>query len=86
MNPPAAPTLWQGIHDTLAGEIGGGRYAPGAKLPTEAELAQRFGVNRHTVRRALAALAEAAAEARETLAAKAAATRVEFFTLARERA
>ncbi len=59
MIPPTAPTLWQGIHDTLAGEIGGGRYAPGAKLPTEAELARRFGVNRHTVRRALAALAEA---------------------------
>jgi alpha-D-ribose 1-methylphosphonate 5-triphosphate synthase subunit PhnG len=34
----------------------------------------------------LAPLAEAAAAARETLAAKAAATRVEFFTLARERA
>ena len=33
----------------------------------------------------LAPLAEAAAQARETLAAKAAATRVEFFTLARER-
>jgi len=33
----------------------------------------------------LAPLAEAAAEARETLAAKAAATKVEFFTLARER-
>jgi len=59
MTPPAAATLWQGIHDTLAGEIGGGRYAPGARLPTEAELARRFGVNRHTVRRALAALAEA---------------------------
>jgi GntR family phosphonate transport system transcriptional regulator len=52
------PTLWQQIHDTLAAEIGG-RYAPGAKLPTEAELARRFAVNRHTVRRALAALAEA---------------------------
>ena len=23
MTPPAATTLWQGIHDTLAGEIGG---------------------------------------------------------------
>jgi GntR family phosphonate transport system transcriptional regulator len=59
MTPPATPSLWQGIHDTLAGEIGGGRYAPGARLPTEAELARRFGVNRHTVRRALAALTEA---------------------------
>ena len=26
---------------------------PGARLPTEAELSARFGVNRHTVRRAL---------------------------------
>jgi GntR family phosphonate transport system transcriptional regulator len=52
------PTLWQQIHDTLGSEIGG-RYPSGAKLPTEAELAQRFAVNRHTVRRALAALAEA---------------------------
>ena len=59
MTPPTTATLWQGIHDTLAGEIGAARYAPGAKLPTEAELARRFGVNRHTVRRALAALAEA---------------------------
>ncbi|MBO6602058.1 MULTISPECIES: phosphonate metabolism transcriptional regulator PhnF [Paracoccaceae] len=50
--------LWTSIRDTLTGEIGAGRYAPGDKLPTEAELAARFGVNRHTVRRALAALAE----------------------------
>ena len=59
MTAPATPSLWQGIHDTLASEISDGRYAPGAKLPTEAELARRFGVNRHTVRRALAALATA---------------------------
>lgn len=50
--------LWTAIHDTLAADIRGGRYAPGAKLPTEAELTTRFSVNRHTVRRALSALAE----------------------------
>lgn len=59
MSSQLAPTLWRTIHDTLADEIGDGRYAPGAKLPTEAELARRFGVNRHTVRRALAVLVEA---------------------------
>lgn len=59
MSSPLAPALWQTIHDTLADEIDSGRYAPGAKLPTEAELARRFSVNRHTVRRALAALTEA---------------------------
>ncbi|WP_296765543.1 phosphonate metabolism transcriptional regulator PhnF [Sediminimonas sp.] len=51
--------IWTSIRDTLAAEIAQGHYAPGDKLPTEAALAARFGVNRHTVRRALAALAEA---------------------------
>lgn len=50
--------LWRQIADTLRDEIAAG-LPPGARLPTEAELARRFGVNRHTVRRALAALAEA---------------------------
>ncbi len=48
--------LWQQILETLGGEIDAGLYPPGAKLPTEAELSQRFGVNRHTVRRALEGL------------------------------
>ncbi|MEM9012701.1 MAG: phosphonate metabolism transcriptional regulator PhnF [Pseudomonadota bacterium] len=51
--------LWQQIRLALAGEIAAGRYPPGAQLPTEMALSQRFGVNRHTVRRALAALREA---------------------------
>ena len=48
--------LWTSIHAALARQIGGGHYKPGDKLPTEAQLAERFGVNRHTVRRALGQL------------------------------
>ena len=55
---PRSP-IWRSIADSLTTEIAQGAYAPGAKLPTEAELARRFGVNRHTVRHALSALAEA---------------------------
>ena len=51
--------LWRTIHDSLRGDIAAGRYRPGDKLPTEAALAARFCVNRHTVRRALGALSEA---------------------------
>ncbi len=50
--------IWKSIADTLSAEIAAGHYRPGDRLPTEAELAARFGVNRHTVRHALAALAE----------------------------
>lgn len=49
--------LWQQIARTLTDEVQAA--APGDRLPTEAQLAARFGVNRHTVRRALADLAEA---------------------------
>lgn len=51
------PSLWGDIADTLTAEVGRGGYGPGDKLPSEAELSLRFGVNRHTVRRALAHLA-----------------------------
>jgi GntR family phosphonate transport system transcriptional regulator len=50
--------LWQQIYETLTHEIGSGRYPKGEKLPTEAALAKRFAVNRHTIRRALAVLQE----------------------------
>jgi GntR family transcriptional regulator, phosphonate transport system regulatory protein len=51
--------IWSTIAETLSADIRGGHYAPGDKLPTEAALAARFGVNRHTVRHALSSLAEA---------------------------
>jgi GntR family transcriptional repressor for pyruvate dehydrogenase complex len=43
----------------LATEIVGSRYQPGAALPSERELAEVFGVNRHVVREALKRLAQA---------------------------
>jgi len=48
---------WRQIVDGLEADIATGALAPGAQLPTETRLAERFGVNRHTVRRALAVLA-----------------------------
>jgi GntR family transcriptional regulator, phosphonate transport system regulatory protein len=48
--------LWRQIAAALEREIAGGSRGPGERLPTEAELSQRFGVNRHTVRRALESL------------------------------
>ncbi len=50
--------LWKSIAQSLTGDIASGRYGPGDKLPTEAEMAARFGVNRHTVRRALQDMSE----------------------------
>lgn len=50
--------LWTAIRDTLIKEISEGHYPPGNRLPTEAHLSERFGVNRHTVRRAIADLTE----------------------------
>lgn len=52
----AKEALWSAIAVTLSEEIGLGHYRPGDKLPTEAMLAARFGVNRHTVRHALSDL------------------------------
>jgi GntR family phosphonate transport system transcriptional regulator len=50
--------LWRRIADGVEQEIAAGAYSAGDRLPGEVEIAQRFGVNRHTVRRALAELAQ----------------------------
>ena len=50
--------IWQAIARSLRDELAEGRYGTGDKLPTEAVLSARFGVNRHTVRHALKTLIE----------------------------
>lgn len=48
-------SLWRQIATAIERDIAGAGQAmrPGARLPTEAALSARFGVNRHTVRRAM---------------------------------
>lgn len=55
----ARTPIWRSIADALSADLAAGHYGPGDKLPTEAQLSARFGVNRHTVRHALAHMAEA---------------------------
>src|SRR6201985_2237318 len=50
--------LWRLVADVIERGIAEGRFAAGEKLPGEMEIAETYRVNRHTVRRALAALAE----------------------------
>lgn len=45
--------LWRQIADKLDREIRDGILETGAQLPAEGRLAERFGVNRHTVRQAV---------------------------------
>jgi GntR family phosphonate transport system transcriptional regulator len=49
-------SVWRQIADSLATEIRDRAYAETGRLPGEIELASRFGVNRHTLRQAVAAL------------------------------
>jgi len=50
--------LWRQIAQILGREIADNILQPGGRLPTEQELALRFAVNRHTIRRALSRLQE----------------------------
>ncbi len=50
--------LWRRVANAIERGIADGVYAPGEKLPSENEIADSHGVNRHTVRRAIAMLAE----------------------------
>ncbi len=52
----AGIALWRQVQLDLENEIAREVARPGDRLPTEAVLSARYGVNRHTVRRALAAM------------------------------
>ena len=57
----ASPTplsrRWETIAAALREDIVQGLFAPGSRLPNESALAERFGVNRHTLRQAMQGLA-----------------------------
>jgi len=48
--------VWRQIGELLADDIRNKLYAPGDQLPPEPELAAKFSVNRHTIRRAMGEL------------------------------
>jgi GntR family phosphonate transport system transcriptional regulator len=50
--------LWRQVADGIERGIADGTFAAGDRLPGETEIAETYRVNRHTVRRALATLAE----------------------------
>lgn len=61
MNRGNGVAIWRQIQQTLEEDIARGVYKPGERLPNEADLAERFKVNRHTLRRAVGALQESGA-------------------------
>jgi GntR family phosphonate transport system transcriptional regulator len=50
--------LWRQVADGIERGIADGTFTAGERLPGETEIAENYRVNRHTVRRALATLAE----------------------------
>jgi GntR family phosphonate transport system transcriptional regulator len=58
IEPAGGVALWRQIADAIRLDIVGGKLANGDKLAGELPLAARFGVNRHTVRRAIAVLVD----------------------------
>lgn len=49
---------WTFVRDAIERDILDGHLAPGDRMPTEPELVKQYGVGRHSLRRAIAALAK----------------------------
>ncbi|HEY6727034.1 MAG TPA: GntR family transcriptional regulator [Polyangiaceae bacterium] len=58
LNPGSPVPLYHQLATSLSAAITEGRFKPGERLPSEPELARRFGVTRPTVRQATRLLAE----------------------------
>ena len=61
MTAPPTPTfhpLWQQIKTLIVRDLESGAWKPGEAIPSELDLAARFGVSQGTVRRAIDALAD----------------------------
>jgi GntR family transcriptional regulator len=54
---PSFQPLYLQIKQLITGSLDAGEWAPGEAIPSEVELARRFGVSQGTVRKAIAALA-----------------------------
>lgn len=54
---PKTP-VWRRLDAAIRQKVQSGAWSHGDRLPTEAELAEHFGVNRHTLRRAIGALVD----------------------------
>lgn len=58
VRPTEGLAAWKQVADAIEAAIADSTLRPGQRLPGETHLAEQFGRNRHTIRRALAALAE----------------------------
>lgn len=56
---PPPEARWQTIYEDLRGQIERDELRPGARIPTEPELMEQYGLSRGTVRRALSELEQA---------------------------
>jgi GntR family transcriptional regulator len=51
-----SPSLYRKVAEDIKAAISAGAYAPGTRLPSESELAERYSVSRGTIRQAFAVL------------------------------
>jgi GntR family transcriptional regulator, phosphonate transport system regulatory protein len=56
--PSPGHSFWARVAHEIANAIGKGIYGPGERLPSEHDLAEIHGVNRHTIRRSLSSLGQ----------------------------